>query len=54
MKRFIIQARFSADGKLLGVGTFSATDEVHAIIQAAQMLARGGENAVEIIATEKG
>ena len=54
MKKFIVQARFSSIGRLLGLGTFHATDEVHAIIQAAQMVARGGENAVEIVATEKG
>ena len=53
MKEFIVQARFTTGAKLVSLGVFVASDELHAVLQAAKVLARNEENAFELIATEK-
>lgn len=53
MKKYIVQTRFTHGGRLASLGTFNARTELGAITQAAKLLATGGENAVELIATEQ-
>jgi hypothetical protein len=50
---FIVQARFSHNGKLLAVQTLEAKTATHAIIEAGKMLVRSKQEAVELIATEQ-
>lgn len=54
MKTYIVQARFNHGGRLVGMGDFRAASHIGAIGQAAKVLASNGEDAVELVATEKG
>jgi len=51
VKTYIVQIRRDHGGTLQNLGLHNAVDEVHAILQAARILARMGEHVVEIIAT---
>lgn len=53
MKTYIVQARFTQGGRLVGMGDFRAATHIGAISQATKVLARNGEDAVELVATEK-
>lgn len=53
MKTYIVQARFNKAGWLVDMGNFRAASHIGAITQAAKTLARNGEDAVELVATEK-
>lgn len=52
MKIYIVQFRVNHTSHLLPLGIFRARSAAGAIRQAAQQLTAGGEDAVEIIATE--
>lgn len=53
MKTYIVQARFNQGRRLVKIGDFRAASHIGAISQAAKVLARNGEDAVELVATEK-
>lgn len=53
LKTYIVQGRFTTGRPLMHLGEFRAADELHAILQAAKLLAAGEYNAFEIVATEK-
>lgn len=53
MKTYIVQGRIEHDGRLIFLGEWKARTEVGAIANAAAHLRAGGENFVELVATEK-
>ena len=53
MKTYIVQARFGQNSRLIKIGEFNAMSHTGAIIHAAKALRSGGEDAVELVATEK-
>jgi hypothetical protein len=53
MQTYIVQARFTRNGRLVKIGEFNARTHTSAIIHAAKILRSGDEDAVELIATLK-
>lgn len=54
MKTYIVQYRQAHGSRLITFGKFRARSAVGAIRQAAELLSAGGDEAVEIVATEQG
>ena len=54
MKTYTVQGRERHNGRLIFLGEWKARSEIGAIANVAAYLRTGGENFVEIVATEKG
>lgn len=53
MKTYTVQGRERHNGRLIFLGEWKARSEIGAIANVAAYLRTGGENFVEIVATEK-